>query len=67
MRTAEAMRRTGGVPAEGEWRAVLGSAVVGARVLSLSRAAAAMHLAERARARLEDEVARPREEAEALR
>ncbi|MGD9692848.1 MAG: hypothetical protein AB7G17_05375 [Phycisphaerales bacterium] len=67
MRTAEAMRRTGGDPSEGEWTEALGSACVGARVLSLARAACAVHMSERARALSSVGVARPREEAEALR
>lgn len=58
MRTAEAMRRAGGDPREQELSRLVGSAVVGPRVLSLARAASAMHMALAAaeRARMESAV-----------
>ncbi len=67
MRTAEAMRRTGGDPSDGDWLEALGSACVGARVVSLARAACAVHLSERARALSSEDGGRLREKAEALR
>lgn len=46
MRTAEAMRHTGGDPLVSELSGVVGSACLGARVLSLARVASAVHMAE---------------------